>query len=231
MKKTTIRIFILLFIYQVLLTANLQAETLNALQYKRVFSDPDDIIPKEWVIIDRIMGDLNKDGIDDIVLLSRRRESLENLTSDAEDYYKISVMLKEAHGYTVLAENDQLASTGDEFLPDPLESGGIQINNGVLKIALHYWYSAGSWSVTNTEYIFRFQNHNLELIGYSSSSFHRASGEESSTSINYSTQKKKTITGGNMFDEELNKPKEQWEKINFPKLLKFQEVKIGSNLE
>lgn len=45
----------------------------------------------------------------------------------------------------------------------------------------------------------------------------RNSGEQEEFSINFSTNKIKTTTGGNMFDEKLNKPKEKWENINIKK--------------
>ena len=45
----------------------------------------------------------------------------------------------------------------------------------------------------------------------------RNTGEEEGTSINFSTNKAKITTGGNMFDEKLNKPKEKWENINIKK--------------
>ena len=45
----------------------------------------------------------------------------------------------------------------------------------------------------------------------------RNSGEQEEFSINFSTNKIKTTTGGNMFEEKLNKPKEKWENINIKK--------------
>lgn len=45
------------------------------------------------------------------------------------------------------------------------------------------------------------------LIGFDHSEFHRASGEQSSTSINLSTGQIEAITGENMFEEQFSKPR------------------------
>ena len=41
----------------------------------------------------------------------------------------------------------------------------------------------------------------------------RNSGNQEEFSINFSTNKVKITTGGNMFDEKANKPKEEWKAI------------------
>ena len=41
----------------------------------------------------------------------------------------------------------------------------------------------------------------------------RNSGNQEEFSINFSTNKVKITTGGNMFDEKANKPKEEWKTI------------------
>ena len=61
--------------------------------------------------------------------------------------------------------------------------------------------SAGSWWTSTNVYIFRFQNNVFELIGYESNAYMRNTGEEEGTSINFSTNKAKITTGGNIFEE------------------------------
>lgn len=41
----------------------------------------------------------------------------------------------------------------------------------------------------------------------------RNSGNQEEFSINFSTNKVKITTGGNVFDEKVNKPKEEWKTI------------------
>ncbi len=45
----------------------------------------------------------------------------------------------------------------------------------------------------------------------------RNSGEEEKISINFSTNKVKSTTGGNMFEEKENKPKDEWKNVEFEK--------------
>jgi len=66
-------------------------------------------------------------------------------------------------------------------------------------------------------YIFRFQNNVFELIGYESDSYMRNTGEEEKVSINFSTNKVKSTTGGNMFEDAKDKPKDKWRNAEFEK--------------
>ena len=45
----------------------------------------------------------------------------------------------------------------------------------------------------------------------------RNSGEQEEFSINFSTNKIKTTTGGNMFEENENHPKDEWRYLKFEK--------------
>ena len=131
------------------------------------------------------------------------------------------VLFKQKNGSYILAgKNDKgfIKSEGNKESPalmDTLDS--ISIKNNILKIKLNYFLSAGSWSVTQNTYTFRFQNQKLELIGFDNNSFMRNSGDQEEFSINFSTNKLKITTGGNMFDEKANKPKEECKTINIKK--------------
>ena len=93
----------------------------------------------------------------------------------------------------------------------------ISIKNNVLKIVFYYFMTAGSWWTSSEVYIFRFQNNVFELIGYESDTYLRNSGEEEGVSINFSTNKVKSTTGGNVFEEKENKPKDEWTNVEFEK--------------
>ncbi|WP_133639985.1 hypothetical protein [Sphingobacterium paludis] len=73
-----------------------------------------------------------------------------------------------------------------------------------------YWLSCGSWYNNSALYTFRYQHGRFELIGFDHQEFHRAPGESSATSINFSIGKKSETSGGNMFGDEGNKPKTTW---------------------
>ena len=77
--------------------------------------------------------------------------------------------------------------------------------------------SCGGWEWPRHNYAFRWQNNGFELIGFDYYSFHRASGDETNKSYNFSTMKRKEIVGGNMFD--IRKSQTKWS--NFKSHQKF----------
>ncbi|MDR2283993.1 MAG: hypothetical protein LBE37_12325 [Sphingobacterium sp.] len=181
----------------------------------------EDFIPQGWKTILHERGDLNKDGIDDHVIVIEDTKSENFKTNDGLgadtlnlNPRMIMVFFKEKdNGYTLVAQNTIgfIPSENDEestCLSDPLMTeGGIGIQKGILTIGFQYWLSCGSWYVNNADYKFRYQNQEMALIGFDHSEFHRASGEQSSTSINLSTKQMEYITGYNMFDDSTSKPK------------------------
>ncbi len=188
----------------------------------------EDFIPKGWKEILRTTGDLNGDGIVDEVLVIEDTKPENYKVNDSFGTHKLNlnprtllVLFKDKKGgYRLGAKNDSgfieiENSEMNSCLMDPLlAEGGITIEKGLLKIHFHYWLSCGSYYVNNSLYIFRFQNNRFELIGFDHSDFHRASGVENSSSINFVTKKKSSTTGGNMFDDNESKPITTWQNIS-----------------
>ena len=164
-----------------------------------------DFIPKGWKKILTANGDLNKDKLEDTVIVIEK-EDKENIKKNdvlGPDYLNLNprillVLFKQKDGtYILAAKNDKgfIQSENDQENPTLMDTlNGINIKNHILRINFSYFLSAGSWEA-----------------------FMRNSGEQEEFSINFSTNKIKTTTGGNMFDEKLNKPKEKWENINIKK--------------
>lgn len=185
-------------------------------------------VPTGWKTILSAKGDLNNDKLEDVAIIIEKTDKAnivknENLGSE---YLNLNprillVLFKQKNGSYILAgKNDKgfIKSEGNKESPalmDTLDS--ISIKNNILKIKLNYFLSAGSWSVTQNTYTFRFQNQKLELIGFDNNSFMRNSDDQEEFSINFSTNKLKITTGGNMFDEKANKPKEECKTINIKK--------------
>ena len=179
-----------------------------------------DFIPKGWKEILTTNGDLNKDKLEDTVIVIEKDDVL------GPDYLNLNprillVLFKQKDGaYILAAKNDKgfIQSENDEENPTLMDTlTGISIKNNTLRINFDYFLSAGSYSASQTVFTFRFQNNRFELIGLDNNSFMRNSGEQEEFSINFSTNKMKTTSGRNMFDEELSKPKETWENINIKK--------------
>ena len=196
-------------------------------------------VPPGWKIIQTASGDLNNDRLNDVVLVienGSRENFKKNESLGAETLNlnprKLLIAFKENQKLKVVLENNGfLPSEHDEestCLEDPLADGGIEIKNGLLKIGLHYWYSCGTWYVNHDIFSFRFQGNRFKLIGLDSFEFHRASGESSEVSINYTTGRKKVTKGMNEFKNA--RPKVRWEKIKVGKLYDLEGLKIDSVL-
>ena len=194
-----------------------------------------DFVPKGWKILKDengsnfiAKGDLNKDKLEDVAIIIEKndKKNIKKNESLGPDELNLNprillVLFKEKDGtYTLAAKNDKgfIQSEGNEETPTLMDTlSNISIKKNVLKITFNYFMSAGSWATSTEVYIFRFQNNVFELIGYESNSYMRNTGEEEKVSINFSTNKVKSTTGGNMFEENENKPKDEWRNVKFKK--------------
>ena len=178
----------------------------------------EDFVPKQWSAIMKVDGDLNKDGLADTALIVEQENPENIIVTEYNDTLNTNprvllVLFKQENGtYKLAAKNDRgfiepSKTEEDPSLLDPLGEGDINIKNNTLRLKFQYFYSAGSWSITNVEYVFRYQNSHFELIGVETNSFDRSTGEETIESFNLSTNKLEITTGGNMFGENEDNPK------------------------
>lgn len=180
----------------------------------------EDFVPKHWSAIMKIDGDLNKDSLADTALIVEQENPNNISITEYNDTLNTNprallVLFKQENGtYKLAAKNDKgfiEPPKESSSLLDPLGEGGINIKNNTLRLRFQYFFSAGSWYITNVEYVFRYQNNHFELIGVETNSFHRATGEETIVSFNLSTNKLETTMGGNVFEEKENNPKKETE--------------------
>lgn len=194
-----------------------------------------DFIPKGWKILKDengsnfiAKGDLNKDKLEDVAIIIEKNDKKNIKKNDNFGPNELNlnprillILFKEKDGtYSLVAKNDKgfIKSEGNEDNPALMDTlSGISIKNNVLKITFNYFMSAGSWWTSTDVYIFRFQNNVFELIGYESNAYMRNTGEEEGISINFSTNKAKITTGGNMFEKNENHPKSEWRYLKFEK--------------
>ena len=178
----------------------------------------EDFVPKHWSAIMKVDGDLNKDGLADTALIVEQENPNNISITEYNDTLNTNprallVLFKQENGtYKLAAKNDKgfiEPPKESSSLLDPLGESGINIKNNTLRLRFQYFFSAGSWYITNVEYVFRYQNNHFELIGVETNSFHRATGEETIVSFNLSTNKLETTMGGNVFEEKENNPKKK----------------------
>ncbi|MDM1531335.1 hypothetical protein [Myroides marinus] len=183
-------------------------------------------VPKGYVLQETIKGDLNKDGVEDCVLIIKGTDKHMLLPNQWEteivdkNRRGIIVLFKKGNEYEVASKNYSCFSSENE-------DGGVYyapelyliIENN--KLYIHYAHGRyGYW-----KYTLRYQNNDFEIIGYDSS-YNRGPITISETSINFSTKKQLyreniNAESGNDDDEKFV---ETWTTINISSLLKLSKI-------
>lgn len=203
-----------------------------------------DFIPKGYVLHtyeggvsvgswDEIKGDLNKDVLEDVVLIIKGTDKSKIITDEYRGKLDrnrrgIIVLLNKGDFYEVAAKNYDCFSSENEdggvyFAPElsvEIKKGNLYVNYG------HGRY--GYWG-----YTFRYQNGDWELIGYDSYSS-RGPVPQVEVSINFVTKKKLTRDNLNKHDDGDNYVvhyKETWERIATRKLIKLSEIEDFDELD
>jgi len=198
--------------------------------------NPSDFVPKGYVVFEKVIGDLNKDGMEDCVLLIKGTDKSKIVTDEFKGRLDrnrrgIIVLLKQKEYYEPVVKNYDCFSSENEdggvYYPPELS---IEIEKGNLYIQYRHG-RYGYW-----QYTFRHQNLGFELIGYDLSA-NRGPVTQSVTSINFLTKKK--LTKDNINKDKENSDEEyvedvfveKWEKIKIEKLLKLSEIKDFDKLD
>ena len=203
----------LFFILSLFLIFSLYAFAENFPQKAKSIND---FVPKGWEQLNIAKGDLNKDKLEDVVIVIGNPD----INSD-DDRVVLLVLFKEKDGtYSLVAKNDKNFSESSPI--HSLEE--IRIKNNILEIE---FFTVNIYNM-NKIYTFRFQNNRFELIGYDKGGYSRLSGDQYRTSINFSTNKMKTTTGGNAFAGNENNPKDEWYNIKIEKKYTLDEMTINT---
>lgn len=194
--------------------------------------DLSDFLPDNYLIFEEVYGDLNNDGLEDLVIITKGTDK-KNITSrdyrGELDYNRRGILVllnSEGNKYVVAVENYDCFSSENEnggvyFPPElwvKIEKGNLYIN-----------YSHGRYGYWN--YTFRFRNSDFELIGYDSSS-NRGPVIEYQRSINFLSKKKLTRENKNTHaDSGEEEYIETWQDIKLDKLIRLSEIKDFDQLE
>lgn len=148
------------------------------------------------------VGDLNKDGLDDVVLLIEEpgRIPEPGIVDYEAEPSKILVLFKKKNGgYRLVSKNEKLIMK-EGLSYEPL----IEIKKGVLYVR------EAITPISNIfeEYVFRFQKGHMELIGYEETVVNRVSEYSEKISINLSTNRMSITKGG------AGNEKTEWKKID-----------------
>ena len=192
-----------------------------------------DLVPKGWAVEMESRGDLNGDGVPDLMLVLHmtnpgnvvKNDGLGSSELDTNPRMLVAAFAdKGTTRYSLaLANHTLIPRHTNPLMDDPLED--VAIVKGTVQVSLGFWMSAGSWYTSQTRLTFRYQDGCFKLIGYDSTETKRNSGETSTVSLNYLTKKAK-VTKGNI---ENDRGKVSWKTIRTPSLLCLDAV--GDGLE
>lgn len=182
-------------------------------------------VPDTYKIVEKQYGDLNRDGLEDCVLLIRGTEKgliVKDEYQGEVDHNRrgIIILFKKGRGYTPVVKNYDCFSSGNE-------DGGIyfppQLSIGVQQGNLHIYYDHGRYG--NWRYTLRYHNSDFELIGYDESD-NEGPVVNSETSINFLTKRKKVKTNVNRASEGGDEVfEESWSDVKTGRLQKLSEIK------
>jgi hypothetical protein len=175
----------------------------------------DDLVPAGWEHTEAT-GDLNKDGIVDLVVVATPDFKENTKTRDDGYVYNFNQPLLAVYFGTAEGRL-QLWRQYDQVVPArPDEYVSIDVSltiteKGVLRISLETFASMGGWGTENSNFSYRYQNGDFNLIGKEYQSMSRNTGEMETTSENYLTWRRQVVKE-NAFDDNIPK-KEKWTKL------------------
>ena len=193
-------------------------------------SNANDFIPKGFVLSSTSIGDLNKDGIDDKVLLVKGTDKgafEKNEYGELVDRNRrgIIVLFKKDNQYEQVLKNLNCFSSENE-------DGGVyyapELSLEIGKGNLYVNYAHGRYGYW--KYTFRYRKGDFYLIGYDNSE--GGAVVEKETSINFLSKKKQVKENVNENAQGGDEVfKETWTNITVNKLLKLREIKDFENFE
>lgn len=193
--------------------------------------NPTDFLPNGFVVFEKIMGDLNKDSIEDCVLIIKGTD-----TGKIINHEYRGPLDRNRRGIIVLFNKNghyELAAQNFDCFSSENEEGGVyfapQLSIEIKKSNLYVHYSHGRYGYW--KYTFRFQNSDFELIGFDASDNH-GPVINSETSINFSTKIKRIKVNTNENAESGEEVfKTTSKKIKTDRLLRLSDIKDFDELD
>ena len=210
MKRKSVPLLLVMGLFFALNSNPIAAQKQKKSQLAKEGRTIEEVVPNGWDI-QSATGDLNKDGIEDFVLIVRPNDPayIKTRDDDFESNFSplsLAVYFGSPSGVykrfkvwydTISGREDEERDITNEVSITP---------KGAIDITVSSWSSMGTAATGGSTYRYRFQSGDFYLIGEESSWLNRMTGEGESTSINYLTGQKE-ITTGNMIEEKDLKTK------------------------
>ena len=197
----------------ILLVAALVSLSAMAQNLKTNGNLPDELIPATWEKV-TATGDLDGDGIADLAIIAKP-DYKEHLKVRDDGYvYNFNQPILAIYrgnakgGYSLWKRyNKAIMGDTDEY---NFISHSLSINSRkVLKIGIEHFSSAGSYTNSKSDYLFRYQNGDFFLIGEDTEEMSRNTGKIVIVSKNYLTGKQCRTVSGAFVDSNI-RPSEKW---------------------
>ena len=176
----------------------------------------EDLVPKGWEHTEAT-GDLNKDGIADLVVVATPDFKENTKTRDDGYVYNFNQPLLAVYFGTAEGKM-QLWRQYDQVIPARQDEyvsidASLEITEkGVLRISLETFASMGGWGTENSNFSYRYQDGDFYLIGKEYHNMSRNTGDMETTSENYLTWRRQVVTE-NAFEDSNVPRKETWTKL------------------
>jgi len=188
--------------------------SMHAQSLKQQGINVEDVVPEGWSH-NEVTGDLNKDGIADLVVKSTPNFKENMHTNDDGTVYNynqpiLAIYLGNTDGtLTLWRQYDQVLSADDN--EDCFHEVTLEITErGVLRITTSLAYTMGSWAAYTDRYYYRYQDGDFYLIGKENEELMRNTGKVTTVSENYLTWKRQLKTE-DISEETV--PKEKWSRL------------------
>lgn len=237
MKNNFFNCILLGIIFSVLSISTGNAETLSEDSFPKLPKQSEklaDFVPDFWIVEYLKQDDLNNDGQLDTVMVVKNQEASKVIRLDSNSDMKIDtnermliVLFAEDKMWKLIKQNTTLIPKVSVSSPeDPFNGvvyGYVDTKNHTLSIRIGY-FENDLGSNTST---FRWQNNDFYLIGYDTYSRHRATGEETTTSYNFLTNRQNIITETPVEDEnsDVTIHKSVWKNLKKRLLLKLDKIR------
>ncbi len=153
----------------------------------------------DWKILNKVSGDLNKDDLDDMVLIIESTDSIPEKRCLGckllKNKPRIILVLFNLDGkQKAKIQNNKFIARGNEGGMSPYIEPALSIKNGLLSIYYQFTRS-------NQSYTFEYKSNNMEIVRAESMGVHSASGNYENNKFDF-TNGTLTSETGNISEEE-----------------------------